>query len=461
MKKATQILTIVMVLTLNTSALLSACFLLLTLNCSAQTNDASKVWTLQECVNYALENNISIKQSELEKQSRTQNIKSARGNFLPNVNAQASQSFNFGSSIDATGSRVAADFSSNNYSINASVVLFDGFANINTLDQTKINLEVQNANVEKMKNDISLNVVNAYLQILFAKEQINIAQLQMDITQNEVDRISKLVEAGVAPKGDLLNINSTLATDDQSLIQAQNTLDISSLRLAQLLQLPDAAILVETISLDNPNASIISNSSTEIYSKASTSFPEVKAAELSIKSAEKDIRISKANYYPTLSLNYGLSTVYQHRQGFVDFYPYGDQLNNNLGHFVGLTLNIPLFNRFQYSTAVAKSRINMEQAQYSLESEKIKLRESIQIAYTDAKTASKTYDAALKAVDANQEAFRYAQERFEVGSFNTFDFNQAKNRLFTAQSQQIRAKYDYSFKLKVLEFYYGIRQLTD
>ncbi|MBI2279800.1 MAG: TolC family protein [Bacteroidetes bacterium] len=435
-------------------------FFALTLFCQvavfSQANSETKIWTLQECVDYALKNNISVKQSELEKQSRTQDIVNAKGNFLPNVNASASQSFNFGSSIDATGSRVAADFRSNNYSLNASVVLFDGFANINTLNQSKINLEVQNANVEKMKNDISLNVVNAYLQILFAKEQINIAQLQVDISQNEVDRVSKMVDAGITPKGDLLNIKSTLATDEQNLIQAQNTLDISSLRLAQLLQLQEATILVENVALENPNASVINNSSTDIYSKASTTFPEIKAAELSIKSADKSIRISRANYYPSLTLNYGLSTVYQHRQGFVDFYPYSDQLDNNLGHFIGLTLNIPLFNRFQYSTAVAKSRISMEQAQYSLESEKIKLRESIQIAYTDAKTASKTYDAALKAEEANQEAFRYAQERFEVGSFNSFDFNQAKNRLFTAQSQQIRAKYDYSFKLKVLEFYYGI-----
>lgn len=429
---------------------------LLTLNCSAQNIDTSKIWTLQECVDYALKNNISIKQSELDKQIRIQNIKSAKGQFLPNLNASASQSYNFGSSIDASGTRVAADFRSNNYSLNSSVVLFDGFANINTLNQAKINVEVQDANVEKMKNDISLNVVNAYLQILFAQEQINIAQLQIDITQKEVDRISKLIDAGAAPKGDLLNINSTLATDEQSLIQAQNTLDIASLRLAQLLQLPDATILVVPIAVDTPNATIINTTSTEIFNKASTSFPEIKAAELTIKSVGKDIKISQANYYPSLTLNYSLSTLYQHRQGFVDFYPYGDQLDNNKGHYLGLTLNIPLFNRFQYATAVAKAKINLEQAQYSLESEKIKLRESIQISYTDAKTASKTYDAALKAVDANQEAFRYAQERFQVGSLNSFDFNQAKNRLFTAQSQQIRAKYDYTFKLKVLEFYYGI-----
>ncbi len=430
--------------------------LLLVGELNAQNSNAPKIWTLQECVDYAIKNNISVKQSELEQQSRTQSITSAKGNFLPNVNATASQSFNFGSSIDATGARVASDFRSNNYSLNSSVVLFDGFANINTLNQSKINLEVQNANLEKMKNDISLNVVNAYLQILFAKEQINIAQLQIEITQKEVDRITQLVNAGVAPKGDLLNINSTLATDEQNLIQAQNTLDISALRLAQLLQLPDTGVDVEPIVIDTPNASIIGNSSSDIYSKASTSFPEIKAAELTIESANKDIKISQANYYPSLTLSYGLSTVYQHRQGFVDFYPYGDQLDNNLGHFVGLTLNIPLFNRFQYSTAVSKSKINFEQAQYSLESEKIKLRESIQVAYTDAKMASKTFEAAQKAVDANQEAFRYAQERFQVGNFNSYDFNQAKNRFFTAQSQQIRAKYDYTFKLKVLEFYYGI-----
>ncbi|HEY9082599.1 MAG TPA: TolC family protein [Vicingaceae bacterium] len=422
----------------------------------AQDTAENKVWTLKECVDYALENNISIKQSELDKLNQYQDVKNARGNFLPNLNASASQSFNFGSSIDATGSRVSADYRSNNYSLNSNLVLFDGFSNIHTLNQAQINVAVQEANITKMKNDISLNVVNAYLQVLFAKEQIKIAQFQVDISIKEVERITNLVDAGLAPKGDLLNIKATLGSDEQTLIDAQNNFDMATLRLAQLLQLPEGTITIEEIELKDPNNSIIANESTVIYEKAAISFPEIKAAELTIESAEKGVKISKANYLPSLSFNYSLSTVYQHRQGYVDFFPHNEQLDNNLGHFLGLSLNIPIFNRFQFRTSVTRAEINMERAKNNLESEKLRLRESVQIAYTDAKSASKSFEASKKSVEAQNEAFKYAQERFQVGNMNAFDFNQTKNRLFTAESQLLRSKYDYTFKLKVLEFYYGV-----
>lgn len=422
----------------------------------AQTSEASKVWTLKACVDYAFENNISIKQSQLETQNQYQNITNAKGNFLPNLNGSAAQNFNFGSAIDVTGSRVAADFRSNSFGLNSSVVLFDGFANIYTLNQAKINYETQNANLQKMMNDISLNVVNNYLQVLFAKEQIKIAQFQVDISKNEVDRISKLVDAGTRPKGDLLNIKSTLANDEQSLIQAENSFDLATLRLAQLLQLKDGTIAIEEIEISSTNTVILSNSSTQIYEKAVISFPEIKAAELTIQSAEKGIQISKAQYSPSLSFNYGLNTTYQHRQGSTDFFTFSDQLDNNLGHFLGLSLSVPIFNRFQVRTNITRAEINYQQAQYNLESEQLRLRESIQNAYTDAKLAAKTYEAAQLSVTAQTEAFNYEQEKFNEGITNAFDFNQIKNRLFLAQSQEVRAKFDYVFKTKVLEFYYGI-----
>ncbi|MDT8411066.1 MAG: TolC family protein [Vicingaceae bacterium] len=440
---------------------ISLIFITIQLSLIAQNVAENKIWTLKECVDYALENNISIKQSELDKLNQYQDVKNAKGNFLPNLNASASQSFNFGSAIDVTGNRVAADFRSNNYSLNSNVVLFDGFANIYTLNQAQINVAVQEANITKMKNDISLNVVNAYLQVLFAKEQIKIAQFQVDISTTEVDRITSLVNAGLAPKGDLLNIKATLGSDEQTLIDAQNNFDMATLRLAQLLQLPDGTIAIEEIELKDPNNSIISNESSVIYEKAAISFPEIKAAELTIESAEKGVKISKANYLPSLSFNYSLSTVYQHQQGFSDFFTHSEQLDNNLGHFLGLSLNIPIFNRFQFRTSVTRAEINMERAKNNLESEKLRLRESVQIAYTDAKSASKSFEASKKSVEAQNEAFKYAQERFQVGNMNAFDFNQTKNRLFTAESQLLRSKYDYTFKIKVLEFYYGVPFVTE
>ncbi|MGB0881784.1 MAG: TolC family protein [Vicingaceae bacterium] len=418
----------------------------------------TKVWTLKACVDYALENNISIKQSELDKNISMEDVKAAKWNFAPNLNANASQNFNFGSSIGVSGARIPADFRSNNFGINSTVNLFNGFANIHTLSQSKINVEVREAAIAKMKNDIALNVVNSYLQILFAKEQLKVAESQLSISQGEVNRIKELVDAGVFPEGNLLNIQSSLANDNRQVVVAQNTLSLASLRLAQMLQLPNMDITIEEIDLDIQNQAVLGNDVEAIYNKAAESFPEVKVAELNILSAEKTVKIAKTNFYPTLTASFGLNTAYQHRQGTNDFSPFlfSDQINDNLGKSVIFSLNIPIFNRYQFRSNVNKSKINYQKIAYNLESEKLRLRETIQSAYTDAQASSKSYDAATTSVTAQQKAFEYAQERFKAGAINSFDFNQTKNNLVNAQSQLIQSKYDYMFKLKVLEFYYGV-----
>ncbi len=438
---------------MKTEKLILVILLFATTCLSAQNN---KVWTLQECVNYALENNISIKQSELDKEIASQDVVAAKWNFVPNLNANASQNYNFGSSITASGARASADFSSNNFGINSSVILFNGFSNLYTLQQTKIGVEAKDAALEKMKNDISLNIVNAYLQILFAKEQVKVAQSQVDISQLQVDRIEELVSAGTRAEGDLYNVKSTLATDNQNLVVAQNTETLTTLRLAQLLQLPESTILIQEIAVEATDQSILNTGIDEIFKKAEETFPEIKLADLNIKIAEKTIKISQSNYYPTLSLNVGMSTVYQHRQGSTDFITFSDQLDQNLGKSVGLSLNIPLFNRFQFRTTVSKNKIYYLKSEYSLTTEKLRLKETIQTAYTDAQASSKSFDAAVISVEAQNKAFDYANERYVVGAINSFDFNQIKNNLVSAQSQLIRAKYDFVFKLKVLQFYYGI-----
>ncbi len=427
---------------------------ILSLNTVKAQNDT--VWTLQSCVDYALKNNLSVQQTQLDKASSLQDVKAAKWNFLPNVNASASQSYNFGSSIDVTGLRIASNFRSNNYGVNSSVTFFNGFSNVHTLKQAQINTQAQDEALQKMKNDISLNVVNAYLQILFAKEQVNIAVSQLNLTTEEVQRTSELVTGGVLPQGDLLNVKSTLATDNQNLITAKNSLAVASLQLAQLLQLSQSSIKVADVNVNNINQNILNNSIDAIYNKADASFPEIKLAELNISSTKEAISISQANYYPSLKLSYGFNTVYQHRQGFPDFRNYSDQLRDNLGNSIALSLNIPIFNRYQFRTNVDKTKIRMQKSQLSLATEKLNLRSSIETAYTDALAASKSYDAAIKSVNAQQLAFDYAQEKFKVGSINSFDFNQSKNSLFSAKSNLIKAKYDFVFKIKILEFYYGI-----
>ena len=430
---------------------------------SSVSAQGTKVWTLRECVDYAVENNISVKQSELDKKISEEDVKTAKWNFAPDLNASASQNFNFGSSIGVSGARIPADFRSNNFGINSSINLFDGFANVHTLSQAKIGLEVNDAAILKMKNDIALNVVNTYLQILFAKEQLKVAESQLTISALEVRRIKELVEAGVLAQGELLNVKSALANDNQKLIVAQNSLTIAELRLSQLLQLETMSIEVQDINVDIQNQSILSNDAAAIYNKANESFPEIKLAELNILSAEKGIKIAKANFSPSLTASFGLNTAYQHRQGTTDFAPFqfSDQIDDNLGQSIRFSLNIPIFNRYQFRSNVNKSKINYQKIQYNLESEQLRLRETIQTAYTDALASSKSYDAATTSVTAQQKAFDYSQERFKAGAINSFDFNQTKNNLVNSQSQLIQSKYDYMFKLKVLEFYFGVPFISE
>jgi len=416
----------------------------------------TKVWTLKECVDYALEKNISIKQSVLDKNSAAQDVTAAKWNFLPNLNASASQNHNFGSSISASGSRISANFRSNNFGVTSTLNLFNGFSNIHTLKQNQIGLEVKDAALLKMKNDVSLNVVNSYLQILFAKEQVIVAESQVNYTSIEVERIKALVDAGVLADGDLLNIESTLANDKQNLVVAQNTFTMTSLQLAQMLQLEENTILIEEMEVGLKNQEILNNNASLIFTKANETFPEIKLAELNILSAQQSIRLAQSSFYPSLSLSSGINTVYQHVQGMNDFIPFNKQLDNNLGKFISLSLNVPLFSRFQFRTNVNKSRISYQKTQYNLESERLNLRKTIETAYTDAIASSKAYDAATVSVEAQKKAFEYSKEKFSAGAVNTYDFNQAKNNLISAQSQLIRSKYDFMFKLRVLEFYYGI-----
>ena len=420
----------------------------------AQAQELKK-WSLLECVNHAVSNNISVKQSQLDMNSAIEDQKAAKFNFLPNLNGSANQNYNFGSTITAFGTRASANFRSNSFSLNSTVNLFNGFANINTLKQSNIGVDIQDAAIQKMKNDISLNVANAYLQILFAQEQLRITKSQVEVSQEQVDRIKALVDGGVLAEGELYNIESTLATDKQSQVVAENNLLVAKLQLAQLLQLQEPTIEVVSMDVQLDDAQILSNSAQVIYEKALTSFPEIKQAELNVMSAETGVKIARANYYPSLSMSLGMNTIYQHRQGYPDFFTFSDQVDDNFGQSIFFSLNIPIYNRYQFRSNVNKAKINVERIQYGLESERLRMRETIQNAYADAVASGKSFEAAELAVKAQQKSFDYAKERFATGAINSFDFNQIKNTLLNAEAQLIQSKYDYLFKLKVLEFYYG------
>ncbi|KUO67693.1 MAG: transporter [Lutibacter sp. BRH_c52] len=433
-------------------------------------NAQDKKWTLQECVDYALEHNISIKQQELSKDLVEEDITIAKGNFYPSLNSSVSQNWNFGSYIDNYGGRVSRDSRSNSFGLNSNVTLYNGNRNKNNLLQVQKSLEAAGFNLEENKNGIMLYVVNFYLNVLLNKESIVIAQDQIDISKKQVERAKTLVEAGSQPKTTLLEAEATLAANEQQLTTAKNTLDLSLLSLAQLLQVSHKGFDVQDVPLTINSASLIYNDTDIIFNTAVANLPEIKSAQIAVERSEIGVEIAKGAYYPSLSFGAGLGTSYQHNQGDKDVRPildennnvvyvpngFGTQLEDNLGYNFGFSLNIPIFNRFQTKSNVAKAQINQEIAVLQLQDKQVKLRETIEKAYADAKASLDQYISAEKSLLAQNESYKNAQISFDNGAMTSFDFDQVRNRLVNAQASMANAKYNFVFRTKLLEYYLGI-----
>jgi len=447
-------------------------FLLLCFSASAQ----EKGWTIEECVAHALENNITVKQTQLDALIAEENITTARANFLPTVSGSAVQNFNFGSFIGVDGSRISLDTRSNGFGLNSGITIFNGFQNINLYKQAKLGLKTSQLQLDILKDNISLNVVNAYLNILLNKEALKLAEEQIAISQKSLDQVKELVDAGVRPKADLLVSESQLATDNERLVNAENSMALSLLNLSQILQVPKDNFDVEDILIDLTNAVLTYYSTNEILSYALTNRPEIKNAELNLENAEFNISIAKSSYYPTLTFGAGLGTSYQHIQGQDDVIPifdentgmltelrfngFGTQLENNLGYNFGFNLNIPIFSGFRNNANVNRSKINKERSKLALEQEKQTITTNIEQAYADAKASLKQYEASKISMSAQEEAFKNEQEKYDLGVSTSFELEQVRNRLINAQSSFLNAKYNFVFKTKVLDFYMG-KSLTN
>ena len=438
----------------------------------SNTNAQTKKWTLKECVEYAVENNIQIKQTALDTLISIEIIRASKGNFLPSVSASASQNYNFGSFIGQTGLRISRDSRGNNFVLNAGVNLFNGFQNINTKKQAELGLESSRLQLDVLKNNIMVFVANNYLNILFNKENLKIAEEQKEITQKQIDQIQELVNSGMRAKVELLDIQAQLAADEANIVNAEIGLESAILSLAQLLQISHIGLDVEDITVEMPTDELIYSTADEVFEKAVTVRPEIKSAELGIKNSELSTEIAKGSFYPSLRVGGGLGTTYQHSQGDKDVRPlidpndpnniifvpngFGEQLENNLGYNAGASLSIPIFNGNRTKTSVNRAVVNEKKAAYRLEQEKQTLRSNIETSFTDAKAALNQYlisKASLKAQDA---AFINAQQSYELEAINTFEYEQVRTRFVNAQSSLVRAKYNFIFKSKLLEFYFGI-----
>ncbi|MBT9188000.1 TolC family protein [Zobellia russellii] len=424
-----------------------------------------KKWTLQECVDYAVEHNLSVEQYELDLQNAQIDKSDAVGAMLPAVNSSASVTGSTGLSFDPTTNQpVTTTILSANGGLTSSLTLFDGLRNLHRLNRAKLNALSNQYRLDDLKDDIRLSVANAYLQILSNKETLKVFEAQFAVSEQDLKRSKELVDAGVIPKGDLLEIEATAANLEQQIVNTQNQVLISRINLAQLLQITDYENFdVLDADFEVPPSEVQSKSPKEIFAEALTFRNDIKFSQSNIDLAKKDLDIAKGAIYPTLGAFFNYNTRYSDQGGFdsatgrlVPAESFVNQLWINDGISYGARLDIPIFNGFAVKNNIKRSKINVEKAKLQLEQDKLDLETSINQAYVDVKSFSKAYDAAQKTLDARRLAYDYSRERYDVGLMNAFDFSQAQSRVDNAEAELIRTKYDYIFRLKVLEFYFGL-----
>ncbi|WP_162231197.1 TolC family protein [Sunxiuqinia dokdonensis] len=422
------------------------------------TLQAQQTWDLQKCINYALENNIQIRQQSINTDYYGNELQQAKNNRLPSLNGGLSNSFNFGRSLQYDNTY--ADYNSNQTggNLSANMTLWNGFILQKSINKADLDLKAALSDLQKAKDDIMLYIAAAYLEILFTQELVQVAEDQMAVTKMQIDRTNKLVEAGSLAKGSLLEIEAQLASEELNLVNQQNALQLAYLNLYQLLELP----ATEQFKIEDPVLPVVKANGTllnsmDIFRTAVGFRPEVKSAEYRLGSYKEQVAIAKGNLYPSLTIGADYYNSYNNK--YEDFngdkIPFSDQLKSNERYGVGVNLSIPIFRKGQVRTQIKNAELQVMNQELELQSTKNVLRKDIEQAYTNAVAALKKYMASNKAVESMQEAFRYTEEKFNVGMVNTVEYNQSKNNLARAKSDLAQAKYDYIFRTKILDFYNG------
>lgn len=460
----------------------------------SQESEAKTKWTLEACIKHAFENNISIKQSQLDIEDANIDKSDAFGNFLPSFNLNANNNWNSGLTQNIT-TGILENQVTRNFSAGATVGIniFNGMQNWRIFQRAKLSQLASQYSLEKMEDDIALFIANSYLQVLVSKQTLQVLEEQNKITQQQIKQTQDLIKAGTVPQGDILELQATNADEQQQIIVASNDVKISLISLAQALLIDDYENFeIADESYDIPITDIVNRDIDEIINEAKKQRYEVKIAEKNVEIAQKNIDISKGAYFPTLRGFFNYNTRESDRDRFVtsgidpndptrqigfvqntgavvvtpnflteaigprDFI---DQLWLNDGISYGLQLNIPVFNGFATRNNVKRSQINFERSKNQLQQAELDLEADVYQAYVDVQGAAKSYEAAVKSVEAQQNAYNFAKERFDVGMSNAFDLSQSKTRLTNAQNRMVQAKYDYIFRIKVLELFFGERPI--
>lgn len=421
--------------------------------------NAQPTWDLQKCFDYAIENNIQIKRQRINTQYNEILVKQAKNDQLPNLNAQMGNEFSFGRSLTYDNTYDNINSASLSGAVSTNFTIFNGMTLSNTVQQRELDLQVTLYELDKTKDDIMLAIAAEYLQILFAEEVKLVTEANIEVTKQQIERTQQLVDAGSTARGALLEIEAQLAREELQLVNNQNQLQLYYLNLYQFLELPmSESFVVEKPTLPDLQANLTMMNALDVFNNAINIRPEIKAAQLRVESAMKQLEIAKGYQYPSLSFGANYYNLYNNQ--YTDIYgekiSFGEQLKNNSRSGLGLTLSIPIFNRFQVKNNITTSELQIADFEYQLQTSRNVLRKDIELVYTNALAALNRYLSTQKAVTSMAEAFRYTEEKFNVGMINSVEYNQSKNNLTVAQSDLIQAKYEYIFRTKILDFYNGI-----
>jgi outer membrane protein len=413
----------------------------------------NKTWSLDECINHALENNIQVKQANLSAARSEVQASQSRDNRLPSVSASVRQNLNWSKSLDMQTNSYGnlSGSNSTNYSVSSSVTLFNGFRLQNAVKQSEINVEADKLYAETVKESVELNVMNAFLQVIYAEEQLKNAEKQLESTTEQLALAQARFELSAISRSDLLQIESQVASEKLTLVNAQKQLSMSKVNLQQLMELP----VSDTFAVVSPNIDALikldaSLTAAAIYETALKLKPQIGEAKLNIQSAEMDTKIAQAAALPSLSMDAGIGTGYS---SLNSNFNYANQLNNSISPSVGLTLSIPIFQKNQVKNNVALAKIGVDNATLSELNTRNQLRKEIEQAYTDAVSAQTQYEASIDQLKATSESYKVAEEKFKLGALNSVDFLFEKTKLISAESQLLQSKFNLVFSNKIVDFY--------
>lgn len=425
----------------------------------AQETSANK-WDLESCIRYAIEHNINLKQKELEQSNKEVELNTAKSGWLPDLNANIGQNFDFGRSPSKTGVIVDQNSANTSANITLSMPLFDGMKTVNDIAAKRLDLKAAMENLNKAKEDLSLQVATYFLQVLYDKDVQKVSELQLALTEEQIGKTEALVNAGKVPLSQLYDIKAQAANDEVSLTEARNNVRLALLDLAQSLELErsEGNFDIEAPEVDNVISSYMGSilPPDDIYRHAVTYKPQIKEQEYLLESMKKQLKVAKSNYFPKLNFGASYSNGYYHYYtGDVEFPSFSDQLSQNGRKTIGFSLSIPLFNRFQVRNGVRSTRIGIHNQELMMENAKKSLYKEIQQAYYNATAAQKKYIASGKSVKASEEAFRYAEDRYNAGKSTVFEFNEAKTKYAKSLVEEAQAKFNFILRAKILDFYNG------